>query len=99
MLVFSVSSAWVWLVFSVLADPNTTTTLVSPQENITSKAEFFPFTVGLLQAKFGTCSSRLNFLGLSPVTPRAGHNPSLELGVPVRGSGGPPRSGGLINAV
>lgn len=42
MLVFSVSSAWVWLVFSVLADPNTTTTVASPQENITSKADFFP---------------------------------------------------------
>lgn len=98
MLVLSVSSAWAWLVFSVLADPNTITTLASPQENLNFQGRIFPFfSLGLLRAKFGTCSSRLNFLGLSLVTAGAGHNPFPELGVPARGSGGTARSGELAD--
>lgn len=41
--------------------------------------------VGLFRAKFGTCSSRLNFPRLSLVPPRAGLNPLAELVVPRAG--------------
>lgn len=41
--------------------------------------------VGLLQAKFGTCSSRLNFPRLTLVPPRAGLKPLAELVVPRAG--------------